>query len=309
MKIITLTLNPAFDIHCYAESFELYRESVAEVTERDAGGKGINISRALCEMNIPNTAFVVLGKDNGEEFKQMLSQYKINFEAIEIDGRIRENITVHLKDKPETRLSFRGFNATDLVLDSLEDRLLNEITEESYLTFTGSIPSGISHKRVLDFLQKMRKKGVRLVIDSKSITKEDLINIKPWLIKPNEEEVSSYIGHEAKSLEDCVLGARELNAAGIENVMITLGKKGALLARDGEIYIASAPEVKAISTIGAGDSSIGGFLYSEYNGKTVENSLKTAVAYGTAACLTNGTNPPLEKDIESIIREIKVTKL
>ena len=88
MKIITLTLNPAIDVHCYAGSFELYRESLADITGRDAGGKGINISRALSAVGTENTAYVVLGKENGEQFRNQLNEYGINFVALNTDGRI-----------------------------------------------------------------------------------------------------------------------------------------------------------------------------------------------------------------------------
>lgn len=306
MKIITLTLNPAIDVHCHAESFQLYRESVADVTERDAGGKGINISRALCEVGVPNIAYVVLGSDNGADFEMQLKGYGINYKALKIDGRIRENITLHTDNNPETRLSFRGFTASDMLIDDLEEKISEEITDDTYLTFTGSVPQGISHDRILNFLEKLSEKGVKLIIDSKSITKEDLIRIKPFLIKPNEEEVSSYIGYEVQSLDDCVEGAKLLNNSGIENAMITLGEKGAMMAASGEIFFASPAEIKVISTIGAGDSSIGGFLYAIYNGKDASECLKTAVAFGSAACMTRGTKPPSKENIEKIIKQIKV---
>ncbi len=306
MKIITLTLNPAFDIHCHAESFSLYCESVADITDRDAGGKGINISRALCGMNVPEVSYIVLGTDNGEDFKIQLKKYGINFKVLETEGRIRENITVHTDGNPETRLSFRGFVASDSLIDNLEEKILNEITDDTYLTFTGSVPHGVSRKRILAFLENLKAKGVKLVIDSKSVIKEDLIRIKPWLIKPNEEEILAYTGYDVKSIGDCILGAKELNAYGIENVMITLGKKGAVMATDKNTYIASAPDVEAISTVGAGDSSIGGFLYAKYKGADAKECLKTAVAFGSAACMTRGTNPPSEKNIEKIISEINM---
>lgn len=307
MKIITLTLNPAFDVHCHADSFELYKESVADVTERDAGGKGINISRALCEFGIPNTAYVILGSDNGADFEMHLKKYGIDFSAVYTKGRIRENITLHTPGNPETRLSFRGFAATDALIDILEEKISEEITDDTYLTFAGSVPQGISHGRILNFLEKLCKKGVKLVIDSKSITKEDLIKIKPWLIKPNEEEVSAYIGHEVKNLDDCIEGAERLNSYGIENAMISLGKKGAMMVSEGKVYLAVPPDIEAASTIGAGDSSIGGFLFAKYNGNASAECLKTAVAFGSAACMTKGTNPPSKKSAEKIMGEIKLT--
>ncbi len=305
MKIITLTLNPAFDVHCKVDSFELYKESLADIIETDAGGKGINISRALCEFDVPNIAYVVLGNDNGVDFEEKLKAYGLNYEALEINGRIRENITIHPKNAPETRLSFKGFTATDSIIDELEEKLFKEIEEDTYIVFAGSVPQGISKARIFKFLNTLKEKGVKLIIDSKSITKENLLFLKPYLIKPNEEEVSAYIGRNAESFDDCVEGAKFLNKNGIENAMITLGKKGAMTVTDGNVYIAKPPVVEIVSTIGAGDSSIAGFLYAKYNGKDTFECLKTAVAFGTAACLTNGTNPPKKDDVEKIMKKVE----
>ena len=305
MKIITLTLNPAFDVHCQADSFELYKENLADITEKDAGGKGINISRALCEFDVPNVAYVVLGSDNGADFEAQLKKYGLNYRALRIDGRIRENITVHTENNPETRLSFRGFSATDSIIDELEEKIFKELEEDTYIVFAGSVPQGISKERILRFLSSLKEKGIKLIIDSKSITKEELLMLKPYLIKPNEEEVSAYIGHNVQTFADCIEGAKYLNDSGIENAMISLGKKGAMTVTDGEVYTAKPPLVEAVSTIGAGDSSIAGFLYAKYNKKGIFECLKNAVAFGTAACLKKGTNPPSRADVEKIIERIE----
>ena len=169
-----------------------------------------------------------------------------------------------------------------------------------YIVFAGSVPNGITDKRIIEFLNNFKQKGVKLIIDSKSITKEELLMLKPYLIKPNEEEVSAYIGHNVQTFADCIEGAKYLNENGIENVMITLGKKGAMTVTDGKVYIAKPPVVEVVSTIGADDSSIAGFLYAKYHGKDTLECLKTAVAFGSAACLTSGTNPPKKADVENI---------
>ena len=112
MKIITITLNPAFDVHCSAEHFEACHENLATITEREAGGKGVNISRALTMNGVDNLALLAVGDANGADFCRELDKDGMTYEAIELKGRIRENITIHTKDAPETRLSFTGF-ATD----------------------------------------------------------------------------------------------------------------------------------------------------------------------------------------------------
>lgn len=309
MKIFTLTLNPAVDLHARAESFALHRESVADVLSRDAGGKGVNVSRALTMAGAENEAIVWLGEENGAVFSSMLDAESIPHTDFFTEGNIRENITLHVEGERETRLSFRGFSASDGLLDKTEGYLLDRITPGDVLTFTGSVPAGVSHERVITFLMRARGRGALLVLDSKSLTREDLLSLRPALIKPNEEEVGAYLGKEVESLDACVEGARELSLSGIGCAMVSFGGEGAILAASGHVYLARPPKITPVSTVGAGDSSIAGFLYAASNEMDVKECLRYAVAFGTAACLTEGTRAPRREDIEQVLAQIKVENI
>ena len=301
MKIYTITLSPAYDVHATAKALALKHENLAHVKRRDAGGKGVNISRALNAHGVENEELVLLGRDNGAEFSRMLDGYGLAHVDFETDGRIRENITVHVKDERETRLSFRGFAAEDGVLDDVERYLLPRIEAGDAVTFTGSVPTGVSHGRVMTFLSRVKARGAQLVLDSKSLTKEDLVSLRPALIKPNEEEVAAYVGYPVKTLTDALAGARALADTGIANVMVSFGGEGALLVASGHAFIARPPRITPVSTVGAGDSSIAGFLCAAQEGLSAMECLCTAVAFGTAACLTSGTEPPDPKDVARIL--------
>ena len=110
MKIITITLNPAFDVHCFSENFRPYHENLAKITASEAGGKGVNISRALTVCGTENLAFVVLGEENGDGFARAMSADGMTYRTISVAGRIRENITLHTDHADETRISFSGLN-------------------------------------------------------------------------------------------------------------------------------------------------------------------------------------------------------
>ena len=309
MNIITLTLNPAYDIHCHIDNFLPYHENLADITALEAGGKGINISRALTVCKVSNTALTVLCSENSENFKRSLEDDKMNYIEIPVNGRIRENITIHTSGAPETRISFAGFTASDTLLDKFENALDNLNIAQAIITFTGRVPSGISIIAVKDFILKLTEKGHKVVIDSKSFTLDDLIELKPWLIKPNEEEISEYLGKNISSFEDALKAAKDIYDNGIQNVMISLGSKGAMLCTGDGIFTATPPKIDAVSTIGAGDSSIAGFLAAQSRGSSSEEKLRNAVAFGTAACLTSGTKPPLPEDVNEIIKQIKCKKL
>ena len=309
MKIVTITLNPAFDIHCRIDNFIPYHENLAEMTERDAGGKGVNISRALTANGVENTALLVLGEENAEEFRKCLAVDNISSYNIVIPGRIRENITIHTEGDDETRISFSGFS-TDNSLLQMTDSVLNELLEEeTYVTFTGRVPDGIGMVAVKNFLHRLKNRGANIIIDSRSFERQDLIDVKPWMIKPNQEEISHYFSREIQSFETAMEAAREMHQAGIDNVMISLGAQGALLVCEQGTFVATAPRINAISTIGAGDSSIAGFLVAEVNKKPPAEMLATAVAYGSAACMQKGTRPPKAEDVANLLKEIFVDKI
>ena len=193
MNIVTLTLSCAFDIHCTADKLTLNHENLASIISSDAGGKGVNISRALTKFGTKNTAVAVLGEDNGDSFERALKNEGITLYPIWDKGRIRENITVHTDDGRETRLSFRGSPVSKDVFSKVTKTLHSLCNSETLLTVTGRVPDGIEIGEVKALIKELSKNGVKVVIDSRSFTLADLIDTKPYLIKPNEEEIDAYI--------------------------------------------------------------------------------------------------------------------
>lgn len=307
MKIYTITLNPAYDVHAYAEHFAPFHENLAAVTSREAGGKGVNLSRALQNGGTENTAVVVLGKDNCSEFKEELAAAGLQTILLEKPGRIRENLTLHCADAPETRISFSGFPADDSLLDEVSALL--DVDADTVITFTGRVASGMSMDRVKAFLKALQAKGAKIVLDSKSFSIEDIYDVRPWLIKPNQEEISEYLGCQINTIAEAKEKAEVFASHGVTNVMVSLGEQGALLLHSGSCYIATPPAVNAISTIGAGDSSLAGFIAAAKKGEAPADCLQNAVTYGTAACLTEGSLPPTAADIAAIYPQVQLKQL
>lgn len=301
MNIFTLTLSPAFDVHCIGEKIEKGRENFVTLTDRSVGGKGINISRALAAFGIESTAVVVMGEENSEELLNMLSGSALRIEAINVPGRIRENLTVHTPDGDETRISFPSPRLPESVLQKIEKITDGVLLAGDILTLTGSVPEGIDKCKLKSYVNSLAEKGVRVIVDSRSFSLADIVDMKPYLIKPNEYEIREYMGREILDERDALLSAERLRALGIANVMITLGERGAALASsDGGLFLKS-PVINAVSTVGAGDSAIAGFIYSQTRGYGLEKTLWTAIAFGAAACLKSGTVPPSPKDVATIL--------
>ena len=303
MKIVTLTLNPAFDMHCFIKTFCPYRENIAEIQSSDAGGKGVNISRALSANGVENLAVIIAGGENSDEFERKLKADKLNYKLVKTAGRIRENITIHSDGEKETRVSFNGFKCDKSLLQQVSEDI-GAADSDMVITLTGSVPDGLTASDVKAFLEEFRLRGAKIVIDSRSFSLKDLTDFKPWLIKPNEFEAGAYLKTEIKTPKDGILAAKKLQATGIENVLLSLGDKGAVLATDNGAYFAAAPKISAVSTIGAGDSMIAGFLSAFADKKSDRERLRRAAAFGTAACLRAGTLPPLPKDVGFLEKQI-----
>lgn len=305
MKVITITLNPAFDVHCDIETFELCRENYATSYAKHAGGKGINISRALKEYGVDNIACCVIGDENGKEFLSQLDKDNINYKEVMVPGRIRENITVHTGGK-ETRISFEGFIIDEGVLDSIYELIDAEKCEDMIVTFTGRLCKGVNKDKIIAFLKKIKSLGVRLIVDCNSFGLGDLAEIKPFLIKPNEEEIVKLVGD--RGYFDRLSVARDIYQKGIENVIISLGGDGFVYCGKWGEYEIKAPEIAVVSTIGAGDSLIAGFIAGLCDRREPADVLILAAAFGTAACMEEGTNAPSKEKVELIEQKIKNPK-
>lgn len=304
MNIYTITLNPAYDMYALADSVSVGHENLVEIISRDIGGKGLNISRALMALGTQSVAVLLVGEDNSDEFKSTLCAEGINALILELAGRIRENLTVRDAHGKETRISFKGFSVSEEILNELDKRL--DITESDVVAFCGRIPDGMGKESVISHLLSLKARGARLLIDSKSFSRNDLSRLMPWLVKPNEEEITEYVGKDVSTVEDAISAAKSLIGFCSENVIVSLGSRGAVLAgaNDSNFYYAAPPKIEPLSTIGAGDCLLSGFLHALKQGMPYSEALKTAVATGSAACLTQGTKPPQKALVEKIIREV-----
>ncbi len=308
MKIITITLNPAFDVHYKVPDLKLLKQSYATDVVKHAGGKGVNISRALSFNGVENISVCVLADVGGADFFNSLKSDGLNCIPIYTDGRIRENITLHSNDG-ETRISCEGFTLNKEILNSVLQSIEKEIEKDTIVTFTGRLNDGITRYDAIEFLQKIKGFGAKLIVDCNSFTAKDLIKIKPYLIKPNEQEISELLGVEINSQKSAAQIAEGLVNDGIENVIISLGEKGFVFFNRNCLKFVNVPKITPVSTIGAGDSTIAGFIAGMAKYMDVDSILKLSAAFGTAACLAEGTNPPDRGDIERIYNDVKVTNI
>ena len=307
MRIITLTFNPAIDIHLKTDKFKICGENFVETVSRENGGKGVNASRALLSAACDNIAIVAVGADNGADFIGSLKKDGVNAIPVWVDGRIRENFTIK-SSEGETRISFSGFSCGDEIFDEAE-KIVGETSEEDIIAFMGSLPPGTSVSIAIETLKKFRKGGAKIVVDSRSLSFDLIEDIKPWLVKPNEEEAERYFGIFPRDEKVAASISYLMREKGVENAVVSLGKRGAVLTCASGTYYADAPKIDVLSTIGAGDSFIAGFIAGYSAGYDEEKTFKYASAFGAAACMREGTLPPLKKDADKIFEKLSIVKI
>lgn len=305
--IITITLNPAYDLHYIIEDFQPYKENFVGSSTIESGGKGVNISRALHINGTANTAFVILGEENSAPFEKSIKAQGMNFVPVHVPGKIRENITIHTKNAPETRISLDDFSVGEEILDILGTKIKKCIGKGTVVAFSGRIPRGLKAERVIGFLKWLKDAGALLAVDCGSFGIKELSELKPWLIKPNEQEILSLCKGGVKTIDDALRAAGELASVGIDNVIVSMGGQGAVYVGKDTALIAQVPKITPVSTIGAGDSTVAGFVSAFAEGLEMPECLRRAVSFGTAACLTEGTQPPLPTYVERIMRSVTVT--
>ena len=306
--IDTITLNPTFDRHLYMAEFKAEKQNRVLKEVVCAGGKGVNVSRVLSLLSTKNTAVAAIGRYGMDEYLRLAEESGVSVLPFPVEKQnVRTNIVIHPQNAPETGISADSFRLSDGELIKICDIVTQE--KADFTVFSGRLPQGLTRSAVIKFLKDLISGETKLTVDSSSLTLKDLTEIKPWLIKPNRSEIKE-LGYDITDIASAKEAAKTLIKAGISNVIISLDGDGGLYIGEYGAYAVSVPRIEdPISTVGAGDSTVAGFLASISNGDTIEKALTQAFACGTSACLTEGTDPPRISDIERISSQLKVTKI
>lgn len=312
--IITLTANPSHD-RTVALTEELQRGSVQRAASviSQAGGKGVNISRASVSAGVPTLAVLPAPKD--DPFVLELLAAGIDCRPVTQEGNLRVNITISEPDGTTTKLNSPGPEMTELTRLALTQTLQVRAGEGDWVVLAGSLPPGAPDEWYADLVTALAHTGARLAVDTSDAPLKALVDrldvAAPHLMKPNGHELASFTGHDGDALEDDPLAAaraaRALVARGVETVLVTLGARGAVLVTADGAWHAAPPPTTVVSTVGAGDSSLFGYLLAAIEGRAPADRLALAVAYGSAAAGLPGTTIPEPQHVDTT--QVRVTDL
>lgn len=257
--IYTVTLNPSLDYTMRLPALvsgEVNRSSSEEVT---AGGKGINVSATLAKLGARSRALGFIAGFTGRELARLVREMGVDADFIELpEGATR--INVKLKAGEETDINGSGAAITDEALARLFERL-DALKGGDTLVLAGSVPRGVPRDIYERILARVSGKGVRAVVDAERELLLNTLKHKPFLIKPNLNELGDLFGEKPTTLDEIAALARRLREMGARNVLVSMAGDGALLLDErGELHRQEALKIKLVNSVGAGDAMVAGFL-------------------------------------------------
>ncbi|MFZ2174824.1 MAG: 1-phosphofructokinase [Rhodococcus sp. (in: high G+C Gram-positive bacteria)] len=308
--IVTLTANPSLDRTVNLEG-RLQRGGVARAssTTTDPGGKGVNVARALTAARVATVA--VLPGNDGDPLLTALAEHRIEHVTVASPGSARTNITITEPDGTTTKINEPGLEISARSLLDLQREITERAARADWVVLAGSLPPGVPTDWYATLVVALRSSSCRIAVDTSDgplLALADRFPFSaPHLVKPNSEELAQLTATDGRSLEDAALrgdptaaalAGRQLVDRGVEAVLATLGAAGAVLVTEAGTWWATTPPIIARSTVGAGDSSLAGYLVAHTSGAGPADCLRYAVAYGSAAASLPGSTVPRPEHVD-----------
>ena len=292
--IVTLTANPSVDRTIEVAALRPGTVIRARASRVDAGGKGVNVARALAAHGGKTKAVLPSGGAEGAQLEALLAGAGLDLLTVRIAGSIRANVTVVEADGTTTKLNEPGPGLSQDELDALAVALTDAAVQADWVVLSGSLSPGAPAGWYAELIRRLRGTGPRVAIDSSGPPLAMAIAARPDLVKPNREELAELAGRPVDTIADVVGAALTLTANGVHTVLTSLGPAGAVLVRRDAAWHATAAALEPRSTVGAGDALLAGYLAAGADGT---GALAQAVAWGSAAAALPGSRMPGPGDI------------
>lgn len=296
--IYTVTLNPAVDKTALSPGFAAGRVNRLSRLRLDAGGKGVNVSKVLHSLGCASVALGFAGGRTGELLRRALSEAGVEADLVPAQGETRTNLKIA---DPQTGvctdINEPGQNPGEEALRELETRLFSRARAGDAVVLAGGLPEGVPDGIYADWTRRLKAAGVWVAVDADGERLRLAAAERPDLVKPNDAELREMLGLPDQEIPTLARAARELCRAGVGMAAVTLGARGALFVRGGDVLLARGPEVRAVSTAGAGDTVTACLTYAHARGLSPEEAARLAVGAATAKVLREGGSPPSLREI------------
>lgn len=306
--ITTVCMNPSFDKTATVDKLTDGGMNRLKDVRYDVGGKGINVAIVLKRLNVEVACVGCLGAVDELEFMEMMQKDCVSFRYLLLHGKIRTNLKIFdLETRAVTEFNEPGLTMDDRQMQEFLELLKTESADSRFVAFSGRLPLGCAD----DTYQKCMATvfGKDCVLDAAGNALLLGLKEKPFLIKPNLPELEGLMRHELKTLRSIRDAALVLVQYGARNVIVSMGKYGAIYTDGKRTLFAPALQVDVRSTVGAGDAMVGGVLMGLDKGETMEESLRLGVAAGAASVMTDGTQLITVSDFEALLPKVILQEL
>ncbi len=304
-SITTLTVNPSLDKSTHFSGLVPEKKIRCEKPRYDAGGGGINVSKAISKLGGSSLCVFTSGGSPGQLLEELVTNEGIESHVLKTKNWTRENfIAFENSTKAQYRFGFPGneFSETEkgAILDTISE------LKASYLVISGSLNEGLQANFYQKIIEIAKKSDMKVIVDTSGDALEKVVETGVYLIKPNIGELAKLIGVERLELPEVERAAQNLIAKGsAEIIVVSLGADGAILVSKEETHLVKAPKVEKKSTVGAGDSMVGGMVWALSQNKTLKEVIQLGVCCGTAATMNEGTQLFKKEDVEKLFKEMQ----
>lgn len=308
--IYTVTLNPALDKTVEIPGMAL--DTVNRVTSMrtDPGGKGINVSKVIAKLGGESCAVGILGGESGRTLLAALEREGLRTHFRFVEGQTRTNLKIIDRAlHTNTDINEPGLTVSPADLDALLRDLLGMVHEGDIVVLAGSLPQGAPQDTYRVWTAACREKGARVCLDADGVLLAEGLKAAPYLIKPNEDELSRLVGHRLTDTDELIAEGRRLLKGGVTRVVISLGERGALYLRGNEVLYAEGLSVPVGSTVGAGDSVVAALAYADSLGMSDEDAVRLSTATGAANVMCSGTQPAKREAVEKLLPQVKIRRI
>lgn len=304
-NILTITINPSIDKTIWVKHLVPEKKMRALNSEVEPGGGGVNVARALNYLGTSATAMYFYGGFSGLEFNKLMEIEGVNTSIVKIEGETRTNImAIDNSTNLEYRFGIDGPSIHDEELNRML-QLIENSDAYDFIVLSGSLPSTVPTNFYNSIAKIASQKKSKLIVDTSGEALKNLVKENIYLLKPNIGELAVLCGVEKINKEDVVKYAQDFLHKHICNaIAVSMGKDGAYLVTNDEVYYQQTPKVEVKSTVGAGDCMVAGMVLSLTKNEPWQNVLKMGVACGSAATMYSGYGLCKKEDVESILKNL-----
>ena len=287
--IVTLTINPSVDKSANFNGLIAEQKIRCESPQYDAGGGGINVSKAIARLGGKSLCVFTVGGSTGERLEKLIQEEAIEYKIIPTKNWTRENFTgFDTVSKLQYRFNFPGTALSKTEMEDILQFIKNLKT--NYLVISGSLNEDLSTDFYKKIAELIKPTSIKLIVDTSGEALQKVLETGVYLVKPNLGELAKLIGVEKIKPNEVETAAKKLIKNGsAEIVVVSLGSEGGVLVTNEETHLVKAPKAEKKSTVGAGDSMVGGMVWALSQNKSLKEVIQWGVCCGTAATMNEGT--------------------